>query len=296
MPVLLVFMFDRSDSMNDSVGGGMTKWSALTPALEAFFADSRSAGISASLQFFSQPSECTVGDYATPLVPMTALPAAAAFNGPIGATMPTGDTPTLPALQGAFQYATQEQMQTPGARVAVVLVTDGQPHDNCGSTVATVAAAAQMVAAQIPTYVIGIGKSLTKLDAVAQAGGTTQAFLVSTTNNPDAGAGVSQTEDDFVAALGAIRSSQGTCHVAIPSAPPGQTLDFGKVNVLSASMGASSQPLPYDPGCATGSGWQYDDPSQPTTIVICPDSCSAIQSDATAQLSVELGCQTVGVQ
>jgi hypothetical protein len=166
--------------------------------------------------------------------------------------------------------------------------------------VATVAANAQQHASQIPTYVIGIGKSLTSLDMIAQGGGTTQAFLVSTTNYPDAGAGVSQTELDFVNALGSIRSSQGTCHVAIPSPPAGQTLDFGKVNVLSSSMNGQPATLPYDQGCGSdggsGPGWQYDNPQSPTTIVLCADSCTAIQADATAQLSVELGCVTVGIQ
>jgi hypothetical protein len=300
IPALLAFMFDRSGSMTDSVGGGLTKWTALTPALEAFFGDPRSAGLSASLQFFPQSAECTVSAYAAALVPMTALPAGAVFTNPITATAPTGDTPTLPALEGAFQYAAQEQAQNPGANVAVVLVTDGEPHDSCGSTVATVAAAAQQHAAQVPTYVIGIGKKLTSLDMIAQAGGTKQAFLVSTTNYPEAGAGVSQTESDFVNALASIRSSQGSCRVPIPSPPTGQTLDFHKINVLRSSNNGQPETLTYDPGCGaaagSGSGWHYDNQQNPTAIVLCPDSCTAIQTDATSQLSVELGCVTVGLQ
>jgi hypothetical protein len=301
-PSLLVFMFDRSGSMGDSVGGGLTRWTALVPALEAFFADPKSAGISASLQFFAQPSECVVSDYATPFVPMTALPNASAFAQAIGATSPNGDTPTLPALQGALQYAATQLAQNPGSRVAVVLVTDGEPHDSCGSTVANVAMAAQAAdtaTPSLPTYVVGIGKSLTKLDSIAQAGGTNQAFLVATANNPDAGGTASQTETDFVNALSAIRSSQASCDVPIPNAPPGQALDFGKVNVLATPKGGSPATLPYSIDCGAdggpAQGWHYDDLQAPTAIVLCPASCGAVQVDATAELDVELGCKTEGI-
>src|SRR5688572_1019217 len=43
----LVFMFDRSDSMNRP-----EKWPPAVAALEAFFADPASAGLSASLAYF----------------------------------------------------------------------------------------------------------------------------------------------------------------------------------------------------------------------------------------------------
>ena len=301
-PALLVFMFDRSGSMNDSVGNGLTKWTAIVPALESFFADPKSAGISASLQFFAQPSECVVADYATPLVSMTALPQATAFSNAIGATSPTGDTPTLPALQGALQYAAQEQAQNPGARAAVVLVTDGEPHDSCGSTVANVAAAAATAATatpSIPTYVVGIGKSLTNLNTIAMSGGTTQAFLVATQNNPDAGTTASQTETDFENALVSIRSSQATCNLPIPAAPMGQSLDFGKVNVLLTASSSTAATLSYNSDCGADGGstdgWHYDDLQAPTAIVLCPSSCNTVQVDVTAKLDLELGCKTEGI-
>jgi Mg-chelatase subunit ChlD len=301
-PALLVFMFDRSGSMSDSVGNGLTKWTALVPALESFFADPKSAGISASLQFFAQPSECVVSDYATPLVAMTALPESSLFSNAIGATSPTGDTPTLPALQGALQYASQVQAQNPGARAAVVLVTDGEPHDSCGSTVADVAmaaATADTAAPAIPTYVVGIGKSLTSLDTIAKSGGTGQAFLVATANNPDAGGTASQTETEFESALGAIRSSQATCNLPIPAAPTGQSLDFGKVNVLLTAAGGSDSTLSYSADCGADGGptdgWHYDDLQAPTAIVLCPSSCNTVQVDVTAKLDVELGCKTQGI-
>jgi von Willebrand factor type A domain len=292
-PALLVFIFDRSGSMSDSVGGAQTKWTALTPTLTAFFADLKSAGLSASLQFFAQPDECNVTQYSTPLVPMTALPSNA-FAAAIAATEPDGDTPTQPALQGALEYATQQQKANPGSKVAVVLVTDGEPHDNCGSTVATVVAQAQTYAPNVPTYVIGVGKQLTRLDMIAEAGATSQAYLVATAKN-DAGTSAAQAESDFESALDVIRSSQATCNLPIPAPPPGENLDFMKVNVVYDDNG-QSQTLPYVPDCggdAGGSqGWRYDDSQSPKTIVLCPGTCGPVQATATGQLSVELGCTT----
>jgi hypothetical protein len=48
---------------------------------------------------------------------------------------------------------------------AVVLVTDGEPHDSCNpkSSIANVAAAAQQYAAAYQPYVIGVGKQLMRL-------------------------------------------------------------------------------------------------------------------------------------
>jgi hypothetical protein len=279
--------------MSDSVGGGQTKWTALTPTLTAFFADPKSAGLSASLQFFAQPDECNVARYSTPLVPMTALPSKV-FVAAIAATEPDGDTPTQPALQGALEYATQQAKANPGSKAAVVLVTDGEPHDNCGSTVATVVAQAQSYAPNVPTYVIGVGKQLTRLDMIAEAGATSQAYLVATTKN-EAGTSAAQAESDFESALDVIRSSQAICDLPIPAPPAGESLDFMKVNVVYNDNG-QSQTLPYVPDCAgdsgTAQGWRYDDPQSPKTIVLCPGTCGPVQATATGQLSVELGCAT----
>jgi von Willebrand factor type A domain len=298
-PAELVFMFDRSGSMGDSVGGGLTKWTAVAPALEGFFADPKSAGLSASLQFFAaSDDECDAGAYAAPLVSMSRLPNGSAFASAIGATAPNGDTPTLPALTGALQYASQERAAHPGGHVAVVLVTDGEPHDDCKprSSITNVVAAAQQYAASVPIYVIGVGKQLTSLNMIATAGGTGQAFLVATTNGLDAGATASQTEIDFVNALASIRSGQATCAVDIPTPPQGQTLDFNKVNVVLTSSG-QPQTLGYNQGCegdgGGAQGWSYDMPTRPTKIMLCADTCGAVQTDFTGEVTVQLGCTTV---
>src|SRR5512140_3141599 len=184
LPVYLVIMFDRSGSMDQQ-----SKWTSCVAGMEQFFAAPASAGLYASLQFFTQPNECSIAAYATPAVPMTALPNAPPFNAAINAISPSGFTPTLPALKGAVQYAqTVKAGLTHGERVAVVLVTDGDPNhcstdpNNAAAAAAEVGAFAATVAATIPTYVIGVGTDAANLLAIATGGGTAPPIMVSTTN------------------------------------------------------------------------------------------------------------------
>ena len=295
LPLMLVFMFDRSGSMADleSTDGGPkeSKWSACVTGLEAFLGDPSSVGLYASLQFFMQPDECDVDAYATPQVPMTALPNGTLFNQAFADTLPDGETPTVPALQGALAFAAETRAKNPGAKVAAVFVTDGEPN-GCDSTIANAAKAAAAAAGSAdagggaPTYVIGIGK-VKSLDAIAEAGATGQAFIVST-GDPR------QTAVDFRAALGTIRGSFLGCSYPIPRAPAGQTLDFGAVNVVFTPSGGVPDTVPYDKDCGAGGGWHYDDPGNPTTIEICPARCATVEGDPAGSIALELGCATVG--
>jgi hypothetical protein len=293
LPLMLVFMFDRSGSMSDleSSDGGPkeSKWQACIDGLHGFFGDPSSAGISASLQFFMLPDECDVDGYAAPQVPMTALPAQAVFDQAFQATEPDGETPTVPALEGALAFATQTEQGNPGAKVAVVFVTDGEPN-GCDSTIAKAATAAAAGwkdgGAGTPTYVIGIGK-VKSLDQIAEAGGTNEAFIVAT-GNP------SQTASDFSAALAVIRGSSLGCEYPIPLAPAGQGLDFGAVNVVFTPSGGAPVTVPYDKDCTGPNGWRYDDAAHPTKIEMCPTGCATVQGDVRGSIALELGCATVG--
>ena len=43
---------------------------------------------------------------------------------------------------------------------------------------------------------------------------------------------------------------------------------------------------------AAHDGWYYDDPANPTRIVVCPDTCATLQSASDARVDVLLGCAT----
>lgn len=283
VPVYLVFMFDRSGSM-----GQNSKWTTCKAGLETFFADPKSAGLYASIQFFANLSdECNPAVYASPAVAMTALPSNT-FASTIEQYSPNAGTPTLPAITGALQYAQMMEAQHAGAKVAVVLATDGIPND-CNSDVNNVAAEAAKYAKTIPTYVIGVGGELTNLDAIAAGGGTQKAFIVSV-GNPQ------QTAVDFQNALNVIRGKSLACEYALPTPPPGQTLDINTVNVQFTSSGGQPQTLTYDKDCASpgGAGWHYDDANNPTKIEICKATCDQIQADTGGKIDIVTGCATQG--
>jgi len=282
VPVNLVFMFDKSGSMADA-----SKWPSCVQGLGAFFADPSSKGLNASLQFFPGSPECTTATYQSPAVAMKALPDSSTFQQSMAAKSPGGGTPTLPALGGAIAYAQQIQQQHQGEKVAIVLVTDGEPND-CSSTVPAVAGLAATVAKNIPTYVIGVGGALQNLDAIAFGGGTGKATVVQT-NNPQ------QIAQDFENALNTIRGLSLACEYKIPPAPNGTTIDYGKVNVVFTPTNAAQETLVYSQDCSNMSGWRYDDPKAPTKIQLCSGACNAVQKDKSGKIDVVFGCKTNGL-
>lgn len=280
LPVSLVFMFDKSGSMAQS-----SKWPSCQQGLASFFGDPKSAGLNASLQFFPQGSQCSTAAYQSPAVAMRALPDATDFNAAMSSNGPGGETPTLPALTGAIAYAQQVHQQQPNGKVAVVLVTDGQPNV-CNSTLQAVSAEAQQGFAQnVPTFVIGVGNT-GNLNTIAAAGGTTQATIVNTNN-------ASQTAQDFQTALEAIRGITLACDYAIPPLPNGATID--QVNVVFTPTSGTPQTLAYDANCTNpAGGWHYDDPNNPKKIILCKSSCDALTKDKTGKVDLVFGCATKG--
>jgi hypothetical protein len=289
-PVYLVFVVDRSGSMKFNPQPN-NKWDSVLSGMTTFFKDTGSAGLFASEQVFPQkaPSndECTTANYQAQLVPMTALPdttgvlaSTLTANGPD----PNFGTPTKPALDGAIAFA--KTVQATGKKTALVLVTDGEPN-NCNSDLPSTAAAAGAGLPDIKTYVIGVGDLLTNLDQIAMGGGTTKALIVSTTN-PAAISG------DFVKVLGGIRTEALKCEYPMGQPPNGEMLDINKVNVQFTPKGGMVTTLDYSAGCASGSGWKYDDPAMPTKIIICPTSCNTLLASAEGKIDIVFGCKTAG--
>ena len=153
----------------------------------------------------------------------------------------------------------------------------------------TSAAAANLVAGSIPTYVIGVGPDAQNLNAIAVGGGTSQAIMVAT-NNP------AQTTADLQKAIGQVRTSSLGCDYTLPTPPNGQTLDINAVNVNYTPPGGQSQTLPYSKDCADPNGWHYDNPATPTLVQMCPGICATLKTTGPqgAKVDVVFGCKTVG--
>jgi hypothetical protein len=309
-PVNIVFVYDKSGSMGNPDDGfdPAARWNPMRAGMQAFFSDPSSSSISAALSFFPVNGDLMTacsGPYDNPQaasprgLPLTALntdQGRSTFVALLENTLPQGGTPTRPALEGGVRLAQKIAGDHPGEKTVVVLVTDGEPGfyvdgqvvDGCADNdlahVSQVAADALAGSPSIPTYVVGIGPSLDSLQAIALAGGTEHATIMSD-SDPAA------TSRTFHETLAAIRTQTFSCDFPMPKPPPGQT--FESVNVAFKSSGGSDATIPRNDSCSPGGGWHYDLPTAPTKIVLCQDSCDQIQTDTDGQLSVIFGCATI---
>lgn len=285
---------DKSGSMQTN------GWTEAMSAMKSFFKATTSAGLGVALRFWPDDapvfgcntSSCSTNACASPLVPLGTLTAAAAptdahekaLIDAINSKSPGGGTPMYPALAGATQWATSYQMMNPTELAVVVLITDGAP-ENCNTDVNAIAnlAGSAYTNANVPTYVIGIeGASVTTVNKIAQKGGTNQAFIVLK------GANNTQVESGLLAALNAIRGKAVTCELELPNtgiwSPNDVSVTFtpgvGSPVILSQVANAGS----------CGSGFYYDNPTNPSKITLCPSTCGTIQADLQAKVEVIVGC------
>ncbi len=284
-PAYLVYMFDRSGSMANNA-----KWQTVTSSMKAFFADARTLGMNASLQFFPLGGEdvMCLSDYSQAAVEMRPLPDGQTFAAALDATSPDGRTPTVPALHGAIAYAEKVYAEHgQDGKVAVIFVTDGNP-DGCDSDVPKAGAEAQSVANHISTHVIGIGQNLSSLNFIAKRGGTTQALLVSD-------ADPATTASALVDAMDSVTRAALSCEYGIPAPKGGEVINYMNVNVIHTTGDGAGHALTYDSICDLGSaGWHYDDVHNPARVILCPAACDAVVADRRSKIDVLFGCATQG--
>jgi hypothetical protein len=94
-----------------------------------------------------------------------------------------------------------------------------------------------------------------------------------------------------------VSGGAGTCQWTLPPPPMGQQLDLTSVNVRYTSGSGFATPLGVvaDAGMCSGvaHGWHYDNPTMPTKIIACPQTCSEVQAGgATAKVEVLFGCKS----
>jgi hypothetical protein len=98
-------------------------------------------------------------------------------------------------------------------------------------------------------------------------------------------------------AEGVVTSSQLSCVYNIPPPPQGETLNPDQVNVTyTPGGGGNDVPIYNVPGglnaCGANGGWYYDDPQNPTQILVCPSTCATLQNDPAGAVDVVFGCDT----
>jgi hypothetical protein len=314
IPLDIYIMFDQSCSMSCPAeqggpglcctGGPNPRIDHVRAALDDFLNAPESAGIGVGIGYFGYmevgQTSCNPADYASAEVPIAPLPGnAQAILSSVNSKQPTGETPTGAAIRGACSYAAQWQSTHPDRAVVVLLVTDGVPEapltsqgGGCSPTLGDAAAAARecvQATPSLPVYVLGVGQALQNLTQIAQAGGTDQAHIV-------AGGDITA---EVLAALNAIRSDAAIpCQLSVPTAPAGQSVDFGQVNIAYCDANDQSETFYYvetESNCdAQVGGWYYDNPANPTQILLCDRSCGTV-SQPGGSLLVAVGCGTIGI-
>jgi hypothetical protein len=299
LPVDMIILMDRSisnsyavgsDSAEPATGGQLSRWDVLTAAMSALASAPKAATLGASITFFSidggsgETPNCDETKYTTPVVPLGLL----GTTGPLivdamKALKPSGLTPTVPALTGAFKYAMAEKQKDPTREKVVVMISDGFP-TQCSlrspSDVDNVIKAAATAPIPIRTFIIGIGSPNTmssgkfNLQNYARSGNTGKPpFVLDETKGAD---GVQQ---DLVSALLNISNSPLACDYDL--APPSNDWEINPDEVKFTYQPSSGdlQEVPKVSSAAScakapNGGWYFDDPSDPKKITVCPCSCA----------------------
>ncbi len=296
-PLCMVLMVDKSGSMAGA------PWLNVSGAIQTFIADPGLDGMTAGLDFFPSPlDQCNAVQYsgANLSVPLGLLPGVApAVISQIGAIVPGGSTPTLPAMNGALLDAAVWASGAPDRKCVAVLVTDGLPTDcgNCGGkkgksakqeTACRVQEVATLVenfffsSTSIETFVIGVdtGNNLDFLNILARAGsgGARDATIIS---GSSAGA-----QAALVDALNAIRDQSLSCDFDVPTPP------MGVIDPATTTVSLSGTAIPKVTSlgaCGAGDGFVFD--TNGPKIVLCPTTCSTAKADLTASIEIVYGCR-----
>lgn len=298
VPLAMLLVMDRSGSMNTPSGN--TKWDQARRAMISFADTPGMSDTKLGLTIFPPDNgdQCLPSSYA-PIVPIASLPGNAVhIKEALLARGTTGSTPMSGGLQGGIDAMKSYLAQNTNEEGVMILVTDGDPGACTGDTVsnvASIAAAAAKATPKIRTFVVGMdGATFANLDTIAAAGeGASTAFNASASTT-DAGVTAQQ---QLLDALEQIRSNALGCEYVLPAVqsskgvldPESVTIDFtpGENDPTQTILRV---PSASDCGATTG-GFYYDDPKDPTRIILCPASCDEVRGGTLeAKLDVILGC------
>jgi hypothetical protein len=264
-------------------------WEFATAGLRDFAVDWRSQEIGVGLRFFG--AECSPEAYDTATVEVDLLSSnQSAITASTQARMNFTASPMEPALAGGIRHQRRRAMQHPDWKQVVVLLSDGFTQDfSCAYTEQDLendASTGFIGPPSIETYVLGFGLPNTPtaaadiiarfspLDSIANAGGTYSAVTVPVSADPQA----------MNEALQTVRRNAEPCEYQIPGNIDPNQLSF----VLS--LAGELPRVDADTSCGRLPGWHFDNPTQPTWVVLCPVSCQAMQKDDSQLAVLRYGC------
>lgn len=307
LPLDIYFMLDRSGSMggdcNVSYPNAPTtnsKWCYAINAIAGYAQDASSNGNRAAIEYFSGSNNCN-GGYETPAVGLVDLTAqAGTLITSLDGQSSGGSTPTRPAMVGLADFTAANKVQ--GRTMIGVLITDGDPTSCSPFDDTTLANIAQnhFNAEGIHTFVVGMqGATFSRLETWASYVGALSHDDTNdscgncnncTCHHYNVGNGDPAV---FIAALQQIQYAVLGCTYQIP-APSMGVLDPDLVTVEYLPGGMPpAQPLSrvQDVAACAGDGWYYDDNANPTQVLLCPTTCTTVQSDPDAEINFSIACQ-----
>ena len=321
-PVYMLIVLDGSGSMTDN-----NKWGAAIGALDSIFDDllaKNDPTFGVGLIGFSDSNDATCcldlgqcglsfgchGPYpSTADVPLASVDQAQhdRLRARIDSAGPFGGTVTYAALQGGFgelEAFVPTAPLPPNGKKVLVLMTDGVPSDGSDTNANSALVAAQ-VPKEIQTFAVGVGPfpsyDLTSYDptflgTIAKAGGTAAANCNPAENQNVAnvcyfqvtpGGSVPQLTQQFTEAINKIRSQAASCEFLLDKS--GGAADPSQVNVIYTDQNGQAHVLVQD----SQSGWSYDDPNDPTKVILHGHDCDQVRGDPEGKISIVLGCKTV---
>ena len=88
-----------------------------------------------------------------------------------------------------------------------------------------------------------------------------------------------------------------SCELVIPPPPDGMELDPDEVNLEFDDGMGGILPIGHVDSAAdcpnVADGWHYDDPANPTMIVMCPQTCDEIHVSENGSIDIAFGCATI---
>jgi hypothetical protein len=304
IPVVIEFAVDESGSMDGT--GVNDKWGAARDALIGAFAEMNTTadpGMFVGLLRWSTDVGAQVAP--GPIVDKTQHDALVANINTTKAG--GGGTSMLKGLTAAYDAV--EAFKPPVGFVttqmhrAVVLVSDGSPATSekpmC-EAIADTKLNGLPPKGPVLTFSVGIGPfpSTSGYDAafmgrIAQSGGTAPPGCnASSLNVADvchyqitpAGADNASAKQALVDAINQIRAVTATCEFTFTTT---EFTDLGNVKVEITDESGTKSEIPKD----EENGWSFDDPENPTKVVLHGDACTASNVTASAKVGVVLGCK-----
>jgi hypothetical protein len=291
VPLDIALLVDTSYSMDFDL-----RWQYVKGALLSFVSSPAQDDLGLSLQFFPLREQCDVGSYALPALPMaTVADARDDIAQTLGARRMSGGTPLVQVLQGMGDYAAKWATDHADHKTVIVVATDGVPDATCSATslnppndlpnAAKTAKALATGSPALPVFVIGVGDELDALNAIADAGGTGSAVLISNGANA---------QRDLLEALRSIRQKSLGCEYLVPDASSG-AIDYNTANVDFTEGRAKSTFFYVDDASGCGlkpnEGWYYDDAKSPTKVILCPATCDRVANAEAARIDIAYGCK-----